>query len=365
LTVRNLADEAGIKRPTLYRLEPELVAESRSTYTPVPQIRVHAAMNRSASLLVVLLAAVALALPAAAGAAPAWLAPSDLTSPSDDSGSNTNSQAVGMAADGTVVAIGVDGMGPERLDAWVAPPGADLTQPPQRLSSGLPLQFVSNVRLAVDAAGNAVATWLEGDGSMDLARAAYKPAGSAGFGAAQTLSAPGAAASDPDVAIVDGTATAVWARVSGGKRVVQTATRPAGATAFGSVATLSNLANDGYSPARRDKRQRDDDGRVAGGHRRQPVDRPRRHPGARRWRVLLPNVSTNTASGGQVNSLQVALAPDGRPTLAWASFDGSMNTIYSAARTTAGAFSAPDSVSEPGEQIGGRVCWPSTTRTRR
>ena len=99
--------------------------------------------------------------------------------------------------------------------AWAAP---------VNLSAGLDAQ---SPRVAIDAAGDAVAVW-KGNSNADRVQAAVRPGSAQGWQAPADLSADGYRAGPPDVAIDDaGNATAVWARTTdgGAGAVIQSAGR--------------------------------------------------------------------------------------------------------------------------------------------
>jgi DNA-binding beta-propeller fold protein YncE len=74
---------------------------------------------------------------------------------------------------------------------------------------------IESPQVAVDAVGNAVAVWVRNDGANDRVEAAFRPAGGS-FEPAQTLSAAGQDADEPQVAMDPaGDAFAVWHRSDG------------------------------------------------------------------------------------------------------------------------------------------------------
>jgi hypothetical protein len=101
--------------------------------------------------------------------------------------------------------------------AWLAPtdlsaPGRDGVEP----------------QVAVDAGGDTVAVWGRSNGSDFIIQASSRPAGG-GWTPPVDLSAVGRSATEPQVAIgPGGSAVAVWARTNGAHVVVQGASKPAG-----------------------------------------------------------------------------------------------------------------------------------------
>lgn len=230
---------------------------------------------------IVLAAAALLALPAAANATPAWLAPEGLSAP----GQNGEFSDVALAQDGAAAVswqradgtnevveaavrppfgqfgkpvvvspaancrfaqVAVDGAG-EALVAWMN--GSAGTIEVSSVVSGLasvPLKLtaepgsVAFPAVAIDEGGAAVVAWTRNEGSGPLVEASYRPAGGS-FGEAQALSVKGEAGEYPRVAIdAAGEATVVWSEHHSGEKkwLIRDATRSATASDF-SVAPLS------------------------------------------------------------------------------------------------------------------------------
>ena len=107
--------------------------------------------------------------------------------------------------------------------AWAAP--AWLA--PQDLSAAG--QGAYDPQVAFDGQGNAIAVWSRFDGTNFIVQAAARAAGGS-FGAPQDLSAAGQKAGFPEVAVDGrGNAIAVWSRSNGTNYIVQAAVRAAGA----------------------------------------------------------------------------------------------------------------------------------------
>ena len=82
--------------------------------------------------------------------------------------------------------------------------------------------------VAIDAAGNAVAVWVESDGTFSIIEASVRPDGG-GFGAADDLSEAGESAFGPLIAMTPGgSATAVWTRSDEDESFIQASNRPPG-----------------------------------------------------------------------------------------------------------------------------------------
>lgn len=299
--------------------------------------------------LVALLAAL-VAAPSAL-AAPAWLSPADLGPATINFAPAFGYHDVAVAPDGTVVVVyapGVEGApaGTNTLQAQVRPPGGSFLAP-QQLSSPVANRSVSGPAVAVDASGNFIAVWSESNGTNAIVRAALKPAGSTTFESSMDLSGTGQNASAPDVAISGGAAIAVWTRSNGVNNIVQQAVKPAGSSFFGSAGDLSA----GGANASSAKVEMNAAGSAIVGWQRingssQAVVQAAFRPAGGSF-TTLADVYTNVTPGGHVDGPQVAIAPDDRATIAWASYDTTRHTILSAARGTSGNFGGLDTVSDP------------------
>src|SRR5205085_12416416 len=103
-------------------------------------------------------------------------------------------------------------------------------------------------RVAIDAAGGAVAVWRRFDGTSWRVQAAVRAPGGA-FAAPVTLSAAGQDADDPQVDVNPaGEAMVVWQRFNGSSTVVQAALRPAGRPAFSAGVTISAAGQNAQVP---------------------------------------------------------------------------------------------------------------------
>ena len=108
-------------------------------------------------------------------------------------------------------------------------------------------QHAARPRVAMDADGNAVFTWLRSDGTNERVQARARSAAGA-LSAVQTLSAPGQHASDARVAVAaSGMAVFTWQRSDGTNARVQARTRSRTGV-LGSVETLSPAGDDAYVP---------------------------------------------------------------------------------------------------------------------
>ncbi len=134
-----------------------------------------------------------------------------------------------------VLVVGFVGAASASADrAWRAP-----------VTLATPSDFSSYPQVAMNQAGDTAVVWEQTDGSDRFVQAATRSAGASGFSGAVTLSASGTGdASWPQVAVDPaGGTTAVWTQQEGTNWVVQAATRPAGASDFGKAVDLSGDGN--------------------------------------------------------------------------------------------------------------------------
>ena len=160
-------------------------------------------------------------------AAPAWLAPSDLSA----AGQNANAPQVAFDADGDATAVWNRYDGSNLIAQTALRSAGGAWQAPVDLSAAG--QDALTPQLAVDPNDNAIAVWVRSSGATKVIQAAVRPAGGS-WQPAIDLSAPGATAQDPSVAVdANGTAVAIWDRSNGTNRIVQAALRPAGGVVAG------------------------------------------------------------------------------------------------------------------------------------
>jgi PKD domain len=307
-------------------------------------------MLRRRSWIALAVALFALSAAAPAQAAPTWLAPTDLAPASPDPAAASGVQDIAMAPDGTVVALygSNEACCAITVQARVRPPGGTFG-PPQQLSASLAGHVAFSPALAVDQSGNFAAVWVEVNGPNTIVRGAIKPAAGSGFGSSMDLSGIGQNASSPDIAIAGDTAIAVWTRSNGTHTIVQEAIKPAGSAFFGSAGDLSAAGASANNPRIEMSAA---GGAIVGWQRpngsgQAVIQAAFRPPGGSF--AALADVYTNTTTNGHIDGPQVAIAPDNRATIAWASFDGTFNRhiIYAAARGPSGNFAGLDTVSDP------------------
>jgi PKD domain len=234
-------------------------------------------------------AALALATPVPAGAAPTWSAASLL-------GSGGEQMDVAMGAHGDVAlvwaslvagkptaqlvtrppggsysapltlsppasevkvpVVAVDGAG-EAVAAWSAAGsnyiveaatslGASVSAPQKLSAAGGNALFPA---IAVDERGDAIVAWERENGAEEVVQAAFRPAGGQ-FGAPVSLPTKSGNTKHPQVAIdAAGDATVVWERFTGSEEVVEASTRPAAGGAFTAPTTLGSSGSAPMEPA--------------------------------------------------------------------------------------------------------------------
>jgi hypothetical protein len=182
-----------------------------------------------------------LLVPGPAAAPATWTSASTLSA----AGQHASEPAVAMGSEGHAAVVWQRSDGSSnRVQAAVAAPGGAFGTP-QTLSDAGNSAFSPHV--AVDRAGNAVAVWARSDGQRSRIQVSVRAAGGA-FGSPQTLSASGAHAFEPRVAMAPGgTAVVVWYRAEGIYNRIQAAVRPPGGV-FGPVQTLSGAGQGAFDP---------------------------------------------------------------------------------------------------------------------
>ena len=185
-----------------------------------------------------------LAFPAAAPAAPGWLAAPFSVAPS---GGN-QLRDVAFTPDGEAVAVWTTNAGGDlTVRAGARPPGGAFPAGDGAQTLSGAVNDVPDARVAALPDGTVVAAWAEGTGAVNTVRAAVRPPGGS-FGAAVSLSAAGQIdAPDVDVA-GDGTVGVTWAESVGPDDRVRLAVRPPGG-AFPAPAAALSLAPASEAPS--------------------------------------------------------------------------------------------------------------------
>jgi hypothetical protein len=157
-----------------------------------------------------------------------WSVPENLSPPFQGG----NPQVALAAAAGAVAAWTIDDGDDMVVQAAVRPAGGEWSDPKDlsdvSADAGPPDEEAGSPDVGINAAGEAVAVWLQFDGSNDIVQAAALPAGGE-WSEPEDLSEAGENAHEPQVAIdPDGDAVATWNRWGGSALIVQAAVRAAG-----------------------------------------------------------------------------------------------------------------------------------------
>lgn len=282
------------------------------------------------ALAAIALLLVAAALPGSASAAPTWLAPTSLSVPENDS----KDPQLGVDRDGDTVAVwsAFDGTG-NVVQAAERPAGGRWSSP---LTISAPGAEAGEPRLAVDAAGDAVAVWQNDDGTDEVIEAVSRPAGGA-WGAPIAISADGRDAESPAVAIDPaGDAVAVWRRYDGADEIVEASTRSAGGV-WQTAIEVSEAGENAYRP------QVAIDGsgdavavwdRSDGVH---TIVQAASRPAGGSWGA----VTNLSASGESAVEARVAIDPAGDAVAIWQRSNGSVDVVQAAGRSPAGIWQQP------------------------
>jgi hypothetical protein len=278
--------------------------------------------------LAVVLAGTAVLAPAA-GAAPVWTAPVELSAP----GHTAYEQHVAVDPQGNAVAVWQRFNGVVTVVQAATRPAGGTWGPPVDISgtegsAQLP-------RVAIDAAGEAVATWDTTLGVNVVQVATLPPGGT--WSTPRTISEPGRNSSDPEVAVdAAGDAIVVWEGANGsGTSIAQEASRPAGDTwtvpvklsAEGQNAQIPAVAISPSGAAVVAWVRNDGSDFI--------VQASRRAPGGI-WTTPL-NLSK---PGGDAGSPTVAIDPAGDAVVAWRRWDGTHEVVQAVRRSgEAGAWS--------------------------
>ena len=173
-----------------------------------------------------------------ASAAPAWLAPSDLSN-----GGLADKPSVAVDSQGDVTAVWLDSDGVHASVLAAARPAGGAWPAPVELSgTGLTAEEPS---VAVDPRGDATAVWVRHDATHEIVQAAVRPAGGMWHSPVDVTTAQDL--EDPEVAVDSrGDAIVVW-DVDNVTNVVQAAVRPTGG-AWQAPIDLSPTADGAVDP---------------------------------------------------------------------------------------------------------------------
>ena len=167
-------------------------------------------------------------------------------------------------AEGTEPAIAIDQQG-DAVAAWVAfveeapvvmgsyrPAATGVWGEPIVLSAKAKGQDPHSPSVAMDGHGDAVALWYRYNGTIDVVQSAFRPAASGIWQEPVRVSAAGAEALQPALAMnPEGDAVATWTHVSGGgtELIIQAAMRPAASGAWQEPVSLSAKGQGAVTPS--------------------------------------------------------------------------------------------------------------------
>jgi hypothetical protein len=262
---------------------------------------------------------------------------------------------VAVAADGatTVVWSRYDGSH-YIIQARTRPAGTSTYETVENLSAAG--QGAASPGVAVAADGTTTVVWSRSNGNHDVIQTRTRPAGSNTFAAAQDLSAAGQDSVSPEVAVApNGMTAVVWQQfdLATASLVVAAAARPAGASSFGAVQDVSQgdvqssprvaVAPDGAITVVAERE--DENGNLT-------IQTATRAAGASAFGAV-QNLSMDPAAPSVSN---VAVAPDGATTAVWQGSDGA-NWIIRAASSAPTTY--PLLVDRSGEGAGSVASTPS------
>jgi hypothetical protein len=253
-------------------------------------------------------------------------------------GENAAAPRVAVAGDGTTTVAwnltSACSPGPTCfvVQARTRPAGSNTFGPVQGASPTSDAALFPNLAVAADGATTVVWTLTRGcvpSPCEYTSQAATRPAGSGTFGTAQDVSPTESSTQFTNVAVApDGAATVVWAQLVGGNFITRARTRPAGSTTFGTIEDISEI---GTQSAIQVAAAPDGAITVAwewedfatGDHTVQAASRP---AGA----SAFGTVTNLSAAGATPARSRLAVAPDGAVTAVWAQFAAGFSRIQAA-----------------------------------
>jgi hypothetical protein len=292
------------------------------------------------------LCALAAAIGAApAGAAPTWLPTTDLSAPGGDA------SFAGVAIDD----------GGDAVATWERFDGSnDIVEAATRLAGGTwsaptplsaPGEDGRSPQVAMAAGGEAVAVWRRNDGANLIVEAATHPLGGA-WSASVKVSVPGQNASNQRVAIdARGDAVATWERSNGTNEIVEASSHAAGG-GWTAPVPISAAGRDAENP----RVAMSADGHAAIVFERYDGTRWRVEASTLTFGgAWSPAVVLSTVGEGGETPM-VAMDATGDATVVWEGFDGMTPRVEAASLKVGGAWSAPATLSTPGaEAVAPRV----------
>ena len=276
-----------------------------------------------------------------AWAAPAWLAPQDLSA----AGQHAYDPQVAFDGQGNAIAVWSRFDGTNFIVQAAGRAAGGSFGAPQDLSAAG--QKAGFPEVAVDGQGNAIAVWSRFDGTNFIVQAAGRAAGGS-FGAPQDLSAAGQKAGFSQVAVDgQGNAIAVWSRFDGTNFIVQAAARAAGGS-FGAPQDLSAAGQGAFNP----QVAFDGQGNAIAVWHRFDGTNTIVQAAARAAGGSFGAPQDLSAAGQKASFPEVAVDGQGNAIAVWRRFDGTNFIVQAAARAAGGSFGAPQDLSAAGQKAG-------------
>lgn len=202
-----------------------------------------------------------------------------------------------------------------------------------------PLEPAEYPQIAINAMGDAVAAWREGDSERRI-RATYRPAGGS-WEEPVALSPVGMDSIHQQVAIDDaGTVTVVWRGSDGADEVIQAVRRPASGKWGRRVTDLSVVGADTSAP----QVAADANGKVIAVWKRGEIIQASSRPPAGDWGLPVDL----SVAGGDALQPHIAFDPAGNAIAIWRRWDGATYRVQAATRAPGGKWRSPVDLSPAG-----------------
>lgn len=196
-------------------------------------------------------------------------------------------------------------------------------------------------RIGADAIGNTVLIWLEDDGMNDIVRGATLTAGGGAWANFATLSAGGAGAQNPQIAVDPmGNAVAVWEWFDSMTmtNVIQSADFNFGAMSWSSTTTISDPTDDSFTPQ---VSVNSDGTAIAIWDSISNGIQTSTKPLGSLWEPIL------SIPGSSGNDPDIAIDAAGTAVAVWSQFTGGADRISASERLATGSWSTPQIISDP------------------
>lgn len=271
-----------------------------------------------------------------------WLQPKDISAANEVVDGRPQ---VAVDAAGNAVAIWERHVGGEEIvEASERPAGGDWSEP-ETLS--LPDEEGEQSRVAIDAAGNAIAVWITGTSITDyVIRSAARPPGGA-WSDPEDVSGPVSEAVTPNIALAAaGDTVVVWSAFEGEDRILQGAVR----SADGEWSAPEDLSDAGDDVALLDEPDVAIDAAgnaiaVWGVEAATDIVQASVRPADGEWGEP-EDLSDAGQNGGEPG---VTMNETGAAIAVWARFDGSDDIVQASVRPVDGEWGEPDDLSEAGQ----------------